>query len=319
MTAGEFGLDPEELAPGVYEKIVKYRCELFDDPDDLAVLGEVLPDVRWWAAAADPLHAIDAGTLLRAGAGFALFARQELRMESTADALTPDFAARWITMENGERTRSWQTGAWWALSKMGRVVNPDAWPLARIDAGLPQASPRYSEKQEAAYRREARLPGRRNRAGPPIAVAVALGAGGKGPEIVAAVPDDFDDLDDGRIAVRIRGRNPRRVPLRAQYSESVLLGVEAHLAAGRRADEPFIKDSSALMRTAEGLGAHGGPGLSLPRARSTWICAHLEGGTPLAALRALAGPLCTRRLSQLLSHTAADLDEETALMQGLGA
>ena len=315
--------DPECLAPGVHRAIVMYRPRLWHSPDDLADLDAVLPAVRRWVAAAGPRDVKQAARLLRPAARFAIWARQGLFMDDPEQALTPPFVKQWIEDENASRSESWKTGELWALSALGRVVAPAAWPDTRIDVGDRPVPDRYSADQEQTYRQSAVLEGRQNRAGRAAGVALSLGGGARGPEIFGAVPDDLFDLDGGRIAVRLRGRNSRVVPLRAAYTDTALLAVEAHLAAGRRADQPFIADSSALMHIGEGLGAHGADGtpegMSLSRARVTWICAHLEGGTPLSALRKLAGPIAERTLTLLLAQTAAELGDDEAVAQGLGA
>ena len=59
--------------------------------------------------------------------------------------------------------------------------------------------------------------------------------------------------------------------------------------------------------------------LSLRRARSTWLAAHLVAGTPLPALRAIAGRLSAYRLDMLLAALGDSLDAEAAAVQGLRA
>lgn len=59
--------------------------------------------------------------------------------------------------------------------------------------------------------------------------------------------------------------------------------------------------------------------LSVRRARSTWLAAHLHASTSLAALRRIAGPLSGDTLTGLLASSAADLDPVEAAVRGLGA
>ena len=60
------------------------------------------------------------------------------------------------------------------------------------------------------------------------------------------------------------------------------------------------------------------PALSLRRARSTWLVAHLTAGTPLGVLRMISGPLSANTLDGLLPFATNSLDDETAAMGVLG-
>ena len=58
--------------------------------------------------------------------------------------------------------------------------------------------------------------------------------------------------------------------------------------------------------------------LSLRRARSTWLTAHLEAGTSLPVLREVAGPLAAATLDDLLGATT-DVSPEQAVTEALRA
>ena len=58
--------------------------------------------------------------------------------------------------------------------------------------------------------------------------------------------------------------------------------------------------------------------LSLRRARTTWVTAHLEAGTALPVLPEIVGPLATATLDDLLVATAA-VTSEQAVRQALRA
>ena len=62
-----------------------------------------------------------------------------------------------------------------------------------------------------------------------------------------------------------------------------------------------------------------GRGLSLRRARNTWLTAHLHAETPLLALREMAGPLDVATLNGLLAASAASISAEQAAIKGLRA
>ena len=59
--------------------------------------------------------------------------------------------------------------------------------------------------------------------------------------------------------------------------------------------------------------------LSVRRARSTWLVAHLHAVTSLAALRRIAGPVSGDTLNALLAASDAELDTIEAAVGGLGA
>ncbi len=82
--------------------------------------------------------------------------------------------------------------------------------------------------------------------------------------------------------------------------------------AARVASDDRAKRSTEDARHSEGFGH-----LYLTRARSTWLQAHLLAGTPLAALRVIAGPLSLNTLTQLLSVATQNVDPEDAARQGL--
>ena len=324
MTVPAFDGDPGDLCPDVTQKIARYQGRLAGDPDDLADWEFVRPTALRWVGTARPEDVGQAGRFLTAAAEYAMFAYQTLGATDLDAALTPPLVERYVNHKadrpgSKATSHSSKSSLWWSLYTLGRAVNPDDWPKAGINAGPPDASLRYTAEEEEVHRQSALMPAGKHTAARMITLAMGNGGGARGPEIVAAVPDDFEDLDDGRIAVRLGGRYPRKVPIRPEFTDLVIQGIETHLTEGKKADEQFIPDASTLSYIAGRLGAHGEGGLSLPRSRASWICAHLEAGTPLAALRALAGPMTPRTLVQLLDQTGAAVDEDTALKQGLRA
>ena len=110
-------------------------------------------------------------------------------------------------------------------------------------------------------------------------VACPLGSRGRGGARGAACRST-------RSSHRVANRGPRArlVPVRAIYTEMV------REAAEETSSGKFItaEGRNAVHRTAERLATDG---LSLPRARNTWLTVHLVAGTPLAVLRVLEGPV----------------------------
>lgn len=322
--APAFDGDPGNLDPDVTMKIARYQGQLASNQEDLDDWEIVRPTALRWAAAARPADVRQAGRFLTAAGGFAMYARQTLRAADLDAALLPDLVERYINDKAEDpsstaKSPSSKSSPWWSLCQVGRAVNPADWPKAGIEAGPANASQHYTAEEEEIFRQSALAPAGRHTAGRMLVVGLANGGGARGPEIVAAVPADIADVGDGRIAVRLKGRYPRTVPIRPAFTDIVMRAVDTHLAAGRKADEPIIADTSRLSYIVKRLGAHGEGGLSLPRSRASWICAHLEAGTPLPALRALAGPITPRTLVQLLDQTGAEIDGDTALRQGLRA
>ena len=156
----------------------------------------------------------------------------------------------------------------------------------------------------------------------PVGGAPAVSSAARADRALAALAEPVRAALVGWRPLGWTGRSARVVPVPAAYTDTALLTVEAHLA-GRRADQPFIADSSDLTHVAEVLGAQGADGtpegMSLLHARAAWICAHMEGGTPLSALRRLAVPIAERTLALLLAQTAEELDDGEAVAQGLDA
>ena len=57
-------------------------------------------------------------------------------------------------------------------------------------------------------------------------------------------------------------------------------------------------------------------GMSLRRARATWLTAHLVAGTPLPVLREIAGPLSVATLDDLLAASGHAVNPEQAVHRG---
>ena len=156
-----------------------------------------------------------------------------------------------------------------------------------------------------------RLPGPANRSQRLWIVCGSLGAGLRGNTIAAARTSDIENIGDGRLAVRVRGRNRRLVPIRTDYTDL------ARAATNASATDRFVPTNARniVHNTVSKLE----PRLSLPRARSTWLVAHLLAGTSLAVLRKIGGPLSANTLDGLLRYTVTAIDDETAALGALGA
>ena len=193
----------------------------------------------------------------------------------------------------------------------GQVVNPDGFPAPTRKVGKQQIARPYTTLEEKVFRLVYRLPGPANRSQRLWIACGSLGAGLRGNEIAAAHTSDIEKLGDGRLAVRVRGTepatgaNPNRLHRPRQSS---------HQRIRHRSFVP-TDARNIVHNTVSKLE----PRLSLRRARSTWLLAHLTVGTPLAVLRMIAGPLSANTLDGLLPFATNSLDEETAALGALGA
>ncbi len=175
----------------------------------------------------------------------------------------------------------------------------------------------YQRGEEAAMRLAAGLPGWEHPEEPMAVAAISLGVGGTDPEISAASIHDLRALANGRLALTIKGRNPRLVPVRGCCTG--LLMRAAHLVARRQSfSDRFIVSSQSPARIASRV-SMGETVLRLRRARLTWLLAHLRAGTPLPVLREIAGPLSVHTLTDLLDLSEGTVDPGRALIEGLGA
>ena len=303
-----------DAADGVRGLLVSWvpRC-VRSEPAEVA--AEVMPPARRMVAAAGPATRHDFGRMMRAVAEYLLWARARGDSLETPAVLDPDRAEFFVTRVNGHRGLAWQQDARRSLRQVGRVVNPRDWPAEPKRLGSARTAAPYSADEQRAWLLDAALRCRSGSPGEAWVVCASLGAGLSGPEIAAASPGDVVGLDDGaRVGVRVGGRNARLVPLRAAFGG---LALEAcRTARGGRfvaAAGPNAVHKTAARVVVEGLGS-----LSYRRSRSSWLAAHLAAGTPLAALRAIAGPLSTRTLDDLLEASGGTLTPEEAAAQGLG-
>ena len=177
----------------------------------------------------------------------------------------------------------------------------------------------YLVDEEQTFVLSANLP-KLDRAGRLWVACASLGAGMTDADAVRSVPEDLVELGGGRLAVRVRGRNPRVVPIRAEYTS---LAREAAQAAEGAKFVQGDNDNAAALVAAKIAGrpgpAHKVTHLSLRRARNTWLVAHLRANTPWLALRVIAGPVSAYKLNALMAHVAEGFDPDEAVQLGLAA
>ena len=283
-------------------------------PDDGQLESKVFPVVRCWVAAAQPGDVPMARRMLRAVSEFAMWMYETTGVVDVR-LLLPGNVEYWANQFNAHQRKTWRSDKRWLLGRVGRAAFGDGWPPVGEPTRKHVPIPPYTPGHETAFRISAALPSRAEPAGRRWVVAATLGAGLLGPAIAAAETSDVMDLGGGRVGVQVRGRHPRVVPVRRDYTPLVTEAVRL-VGEGRFVRASHRTAVYALCRQV-GFGGHGS--LSVRQARSTWLVAHLHAATSLAALRQIAGPVSCDTLTGLLTASAADLDPVDAAVRGLGA
>ena len=267
---------PVPLAPNV-AAVLDGWCPVGWSDDDLRALDSVRETVRDWVVKAAPKNPHVARKLLRTTALLTLWAHRTLGTIDVRTVLDPRNVEYWVMKVNSYRSPGWRETARGALRAVGRAANPAGWPASPRGVGRLKVAAPYPRSEETAFVRAAKLAGRSNRAGRLWVVAGALGGGLYGRELDRARVDDIIEVANGRLAVRARGPKARLVPFRKGYTKLALQAVTA-ASQGR-----FVTTTggNSIYHISGGLDTGDGEGLSLRRARSTWLQAHLVAGTPL--------------------------------------
>ena len=278
----------------------------------------VLPLARLWVTAAGPVDAHGARRLLRAVTELASWVYSELGVTDAGTVLDPCNVELWVMRVNRHRSTQWRHVTRAALRSVGRAVNPDGWltvqPISRAAAAAP-----YMQADEQTFRLSAGLLGCVDRPARLWVAAASFGAGMSGPEITVGCVSDVTEVD-GTLTIRVRGRNKRLVPVRLVWAGVVVEAIECLEHSDSGSDRFLLAQGrNAANETAARLAPVNGEGLSLRRARSTWLAAHLVAGTPLLVLRVLAGPVSMNTLNELADGVCQHPDPELAWRQGRAA
>ena len=302
------------LAPDVSRVLEDWHPHGWSDTD-VRTLEVVRDTVRDWVAAAAPRNPDVARRLLRATALLAVWAYRTYGTTKVDTVLDPRNVEYWVMNVNFHRPPGWRENARGALRAVGRAAHPAGWPATPRKVGRLQVPAPYTPWEEKAFTDAAKLAGRSNTTGRLWVVAGAFGAGLYGQELSKATIHDLEDVADGRLAVHVRGPKARLVPIRRAYT--TLARQALNTAHGNR----FVTTTgkNRIYSITAGLDTGDSEGLSLRRARSTWLQAHLFAGTPLAALRRVAGPLSANTLDVLIRDTAESLDDTQAMEAALWA
>ena len=313
MSAGNAPVSPPEVG-GVIAVWVPHSVQ----DAEPTVLAAVLPVVRCLVAAVGPETPMAARRLLWALAPMVVWAHETVG-SFTATTVTPRNVEVWVMEVNGRRPQGWRNAARAALRQVGRSVNPQKWSDPPEQVGRPPACAAYDPVEETEFLQAVGLPG----ADEPVlrlwVGAASCGAGMRGPEIVAAEIGDLRPVGSGRLAVQVRGRDARLVPIRERWTDVVRQAVKLLSERAGTGSRFFIsRDRNAAARAANSV-TTGQARLSLRRARATWLTAHIVAETPLPVLRRIAGPLSAATLDDLLAATGHTVSPEQAVIKGLRA
>ena len=302
------------LAQDVARALDHWRPRGWSD-SDLRALKSVRATVRDWVVKAEPQTPYTATRLLRSTALLAVWAYRTWGTTDVATVLDPRNVEYWVMAVNAHQAPIWRENTRGALRTVGRAAYPAGWPAPPRPVGRTAVAAPYDSTDETAFVRTARLAGRFNRAARLWVVGGSFGGGLQGSELGKATVDDIEETTGGRLIVRTKGLKARLVPIRHAHTDLVREALD-HAHNGR-----FIKTTgrNSVYRISSALDTGDGKGLSLRRARSTWLQAHLVAGTSLPALRWLAGSLSANTLAGLLPEAADLLDNETAVTEGLRA
>ncbi|MDE0352057.1 MAG: hypothetical protein OXM57_05160 [bacterium] len=302
------------LAPDVERVLETWQPHGWAETDR-RLLEPLMDTVRGWVSAAGPENAERARWQLRCTASLVVWVYRHLGTCDVRTVLHPANVEHWTMEVNSHRSGTWRDNARSALRAVGRAANPREWPSPSRQVGRTGIATPYTAKEELAFRRAAKLPGRQNRPERLWILAAALGGGLNGKEITVAHVDDLFEVDTGRLAVRVRGKNPRLTPIRHQYTDI------AHQALQRTGEGRFIPAGgrNLVYNICARLDPGGGEGLALRRARSTWLVAHIQAGTPLPVLKQVAGRLSMNTLDGLLGHIENTLDDTETAREALRA
>ena len=294
----------------------------FPRREDVADVGVVLPTVQKWVAATVPQTPGTAALLMRKTTDYALWGWRTTGCLREDVLLIPDNIEHYIHVVHEKKEGGWKNNTRTILRRVARAVNPDDWPLKPLGIGSRVIKPPYAASEEQTFIAVAPLPGRRDRLARIVVVCFSLGAGMSATETRLARPEDLREMPGGRLAVTVRGEQPRLVPIRSDYTE---LAREALDVAHERGVDRFLYGHSSIASDVAYrlLGNRRvDPNVetfSIRRARNTWLSAHLRAGTPVPVLRRFSGRLSQRTLDVLAQRIADDLDPWQAANKGLAA
>ncbi len=284
------------------------------------LLPVVLLFVRCCVKAAKPTNPRMAREMMRTTTLLSVWAYSEFQNLALEVVFSAHNVEHFSTVVNRHRSKSWRHQTRWVLRCVGRKLNPDGWPLEPPMVGTRLPTMPYSAQAESVIRFATETSEASNRVSRCALVVATLGGGCTGAEAAGLTPDDVVALTGGRFALNVGGRNPRLVPVRAAYC--ALLDEALKESDGSRFFRGNGRNSASNVaaRLLENpVATNRRKGLSLRRARNTWLAAHLAAPTPIPALRVIAGPLSWNTMDSLIEHASAEIDPQEAVEKGMKA
>ena len=288
------------------------RTPLSDDSDtDVMLIGLA----RSWARATEPPTVSSATSRLRCVADQIVWANDELDTTDPRYVLSPtNVEAATMDQTNGW-TPSWRAVSRGILRLTGRAVCPDLWPDEPEVIGVQPATEPYDATDEALFIEAALLQHKAARRERLWLTGAALGAGLGGTEIFAAGPSDIVELNGGRLGIKVHRGRARIIPVRDMYTELV---AEARELC-KKQPRFFASESEARAYNLAAKFVVAGLGrLYLPRARSTFVCAHIAHGTAVRDLDEICGPIGGTYLRQMMDRYSGSADSLETANRALG-
>ena len=182
---------------------------------DVEDLMPLLPAVQDCVAKADPEGPEQTKRHMRATAGHIVDTERRLGTTDPAVVRHRDNVEYRINDINAHRPHAWRGTNRSHLRVVGRAVTPEVWPTPPAPVTRPYVCPPYDARENESYRLAAELlPTTAYRAARTFVVAGALGAGLNAAEMARAHPRDVQELDEGRLAMRVNGHHPQLAPVR---------------------------------------------------------------------------------------------------------
>lgn len=287
---------------------------------DTAALAAVQPEVQACLRLVAPPGRAQAQDLLRAMYLYLPWVLRNRETLARSVVWHPHTVDDYLDDIKDERSVEWRQNHRTFLKRIGQRVNPTGWPRKAPLARSPFAEP-YNAAMEGSLCLAAELRCLQQGSAAEIFATVAsLGAGMAGTEIPGIEPRHIINLTEDRLAISVFGEFERVAPIRAPYTRLAEMAIDA--TAGR----PFFPkpanpktSNNAVYRAAERVAVQNAGHLSFPRARNTWLVAHLRAGTELRHLEKISRPVKADTLTALLKIAANDIDPMEAALRGLRA
>ena len=292
---------------------------------DLQSLARVRPLVEECVALAQPIDADDARRLMRYSALMAVWTDHKTGDAHRESIFDESNLVHWLEeladpppSADGSLVAPLKSSTWCGVAdhvirRVGRVAHPEGWSKKPPKRRTPDPPLPYSEAEEYAYQRAISRVRKADAAAQWWVGSGSLGGGLNGPDLAASCVEDVTTVDGGGLIVEVRGANPREVPILSRYAPLVRQAMDA---AG---SGPFI--TSKRNSPAGGIASSiivGGNGLSLPRARATWLRTQLRSGIGYVDLCAIAGSVAKDRINRLVADAVAEVDPHEAAVRALG-